>query len=372
MIAVDVGLALIAVVTVCCAMVIGMAFLPHPTRATATWTAAFVVALIASYAWVAGDQLDAAVVRAASSTAMLSVLPMLWSGFRIHRGRAPRLWCTPLFAVTAGALLVSTAGSDLYPPLFRGVFVVSAGFVALLGRELLLLLRTARDIIVPLGLACGAYLIVAVLVLLDGLLRGGQTAGDQLALIRDVNTIGNLVFAQCAALTIILLTRSRLRAMPVGDVRGFDSTAASRLERAQLQGNSAWSLLDIRLDDPEDVRAVSNAQTFSAVAERFITEVHAAFPPEADLERVDQTRILVFTPGTDASIRARVRTLLTRVATFRGFDSAPMRLSASIGWAPVTDVGFDPAELRRAADDAAVAARRAGGDRWVRAEGPRS
>ncbi|KDA05216.1 hypothetical protein DC31_02130 [Microbacterium sp. CH12i] len=75
-----------------------------------------------------------------------------------------------------------------------------------------------------------------------------------------------------------------------------------------------WSLLDIRLDDPDDIRLASSSAAFNAVAEKF----------------------------------------------------APTRPSASIGWAPVAAVGYEFETLVNAASHAAETAYAKGGDRWER------
>ena len=61
-----------------------------------------------------------------------------------------------------------------------------------------------------------------------------------------------------------------------------------------------------------------------------------------------------------------MRAFLRRLGTMRPEQPLATQLSASIGWAPVREVGFDLEALIAAAASAEAEARAAGGDGWYR------
>jgi GGDEF domain-containing protein len=125
-------------------------------------------------------------------------------------------------------------------------------------------------------------------------------------------------------------------------------------------------MLDIRLDDPDDIRAASSTAAFHAVAQKFGRDVDSVLPPDADIDRITTTRFVALVPRPQGGVRELITELLERMTTMDDQQSVPVRLSASIGWAPVSAAGYDFARLIGQAADAADSAYANGGDRWER------
>lgn len=144
--------------------------------------------------------------------------------------------------------------------------------------------------------------------------------------------------------------------------------ARRRLRKAEAQNDQPWSVLDIRLDDPVDLREASTGAAFARIVDRFHDDIEDALPASADADRIEDGRAVVIIRGSDEAVRYHLRGMLTRIAMLEKDASASgIRSSASIGWAPVSVVGYDYDLLRAAADRAAARARAAGGDQWKRA-----
>ena len=80
-------------------------------------------------------------------------------------------------------------------------------------------------------------------------------------------------------------------------------------------------------------------------------------------------------PGSGEAVPRQLRTLLNQVSIISDHDPrAAIRVSASIGWAPVRDGQFDFDALLSLAAARAERARDRGGDRWetTRVDAPRS
>ncbi len=366
-VSVDVSASLVALVTLAAAFVFGLALVPRPSRSTAVWGVAFGLGMLGTYLWVAGNESHLPTLQALSSGLMTCFTPLIWLGLRLYRDQRRTYWVL-VFATIAAmpAALALTVGSDLYPPVFRAVFAVSGVFAGLVVYELIALRLRSVDVVLPLMLASGAYVLVVVLAVIDGALHttGGSTA--QLGLLRDINGIGTLVYSQCTAITVVLLARQdrpRSEGQP-----GERSALAERLARAEAQRDTTWSLLDIRLDDPDDLRTVVGAAEFARISAACWPRLYHGFPSTADILRVDDTRCLVLISGSETMVRRHIREFLDVVADVDAVVRGPaaVRPSASIGWAAVTDFGFDYAVLCAAAADGAARARAGGGDRWER------
>lgn len=360
---IDVMTSMIAVVTVLTVVVIALVTLARPSRTTVTWGIAFGLAMLGTYIWFAGHQLEAPALRALASGMLLGFEPFIWLGLRMFNGRRQRMSLVVATATLFPVVLLVTVGTVAYQPAFHAVFLAAAVYAALIIRELSRLVPAQRDVVMPLALASGAFVVVAVVAACSALWRSGVSAETQLESVRGVNTVGTLVLSTCAAFTIVLLVRGGTA------VAAGDRTAISaRLARAQQQGDSAWSVLDIRLDDPVDLDEASTGADFAAIIERFHRDVLATLPVDADVDRVDDGQVFVAIRGSDEAIRHHLRALLNRVSTIEADASAfGIRVSASIGWASVATVGFDVSSLRDAADAAGRAARADGGDCWKRA-----
>jgi len=366
---VDITTSMVAVVTVLAAMVFGLATLARPGQATVTWGVAFGLGVLGAYLWLAGQQTDDQRLRAAASGVLLAFKPLVWAGLRVHVRRRPYWWAVVLFTVLAPVLLVITAPTPWYLPIFHLVFVASGVFAALIVYELVVRKPAARDILMPLILSSGALTAVALATAIAAVTSGWADATAQLSALRGINGVGTVVVSTCAAMSLILMVRADARS-PVESGWAL-LRARRRLAKAQLQNEQAWSILDVRLDDPSDLREVSTGAEYGALVDRFHDDIQEALPAAADAIRIDDAQSVVIIRGADESVQSHVRDILARVSVIeRDAPVHGVRASASIGWAPVSAVGFDLDVLMAAAADAARRARESGGDRWVRAAAP--
>ncbi|KJL22478.1 hypothetical protein RN51_01792 [Microbacterium oxydans] len=366
-VSVDITTSMVAVVTVLTALVVGLGTLARPSRATVTWAAAFGSGVLGSYLWLAGQQTDEPMLRAAASALMLCFEPLVWIGLRQHFGRRASWWVVIPFLVAAPVLLVATAGTPGYLPTFHAVFVASGVFAGMVAYELLRGRPVARDIVLPLALASCGFVVVAVVSAASALVSGSEGTQEQLSALRGMNAVGTLVVSTCAAFTLVLLVRAGDKAAAGAGTEGADRVRR-RLRKAEAQNDQPWSILDIRLDDPVDLREASTGAAFARIVDRFHEDIEEALPAAADADRIEDGRAIVIIRASDEAVRYHLRAMLTRIAIVEQDASANgIRSSASIGWAPVTVVGYDYDLLRAAADRAAIRARAAGGDQWKRA-----
>lgn len=365
-VAVDVTTGMVAVVTILAALVFGLATLARPSRATVTWGAAFGLGVLGAYLWLAGQQTGEQALRGAASGLLLSFEPLVWIGLRMHHGRRTPWWPVAVFAAAAPMALVVTAGSPWYLLAFHSVFLASGIFAALVAFELWRGKPTARDIMMPLGLAsCGLFL-VAVSSGASALLTDAANTAAQLSALRGMNAVGTLVVSTCAAFTLILMVRAE--GIAPADIEAAIGGVRRRLQKAQAQNEQSWSILDVRLDDPADLREASTGSAFAMIADRFHEDVQEALPAAADAVRVDDARAIVLVRGSEEVVQSHIRDILNRVSIIeRDAPVHGIRASASIGWALVTVLGFDYDALITGAGAAAVRAREGGGDRWNRA-----
>lgn len=366
-VSVDITTSMVAVVTVLTALVVGLGTLARPSRATVIWAGAFGLGMLGAYLWLAGQQTDEQMLRAASSAMMLCFEPLVWIGLRLHFGRRASWWAVIPFLVAAPVLLVATAGTPWYLPTFHVVFLVSGVFAGMVAYELLRGRPVARDIVLPLALASCGFVVVAVVSAASALVVGGAGTQEQLSALRGMNAVGTLMVSTCAAFTLVLLVRVGEKAAAGRSTDGADR-ARRRLRKAEAQNDQPWSVLDIRLDDPVDLREASTGAAFARIVDRFHDDIEDALPASADADRIEDGRAVVIIRGSDEAVRYHLRGMLTRIAMLEKDASASgIRSSASIGWAPVSVVGYDYDLLRAAADRAAARARAAGGDQWKRA-----
>lgn len=362
---VDITTSMVAVVTVLTVMVVGLGTLARPTRATVTWGVAFGLGMLGSYLWLAGQQTDSQQLRAAASALLLCFEPLVWVGLRMHFDRRPRWWSVLPFLVIAPGLLVPMSGTPWYLPSFHLVFLGSAVYGGLVAYELLRDRPVVRDIVLPLALASCGLVIVAIVSAASALLSHGSSTDAQLSALRGMNAVGTLVVSTCAAFTLVLLVRAERQRNDDHDVT---ERARRRLRKAEAQNDHPWSILDIRLDDPADLREASSSSAYALIADRFHDDIQEALPASADAERVTDSRAIVVIRGTDESVRYHLRAILNRIAVIdRDTTATGFRSSASVGWATASVAGFDYDDLVAAAGRAADRARAAGGDQWKRA-----
>lgn len=363
---VDITTSMVAVVTVLTVLVLGLATLARPSRATVVWGTAFGIGMLGAYLWLAGHHTGMPALRGASSALLLCFEPLIWIGVRMHLGRRVRWWPVLVFVVVAPTLLVLTSGTPAYLPSFHTVFVGSGVFAGLVAYELLRRQPVSRDIVLPLALASCGFVVVAVSSAIVALIVGPASTEEQLSALRGMNAVGTLVVSTCAAFTLVLLVRAG--AQTTTEVDGVAARARRRLKKAGAQNDQGWSVLVVRLDDPADLRQATTGSEFARIVDRFHDDIQEALPPLADAERVDDDRAIVVIRASDEAVRFHIRATLSRISDGeRDAAVGGIRASASIGWATAATVGFDYDALVAAAGQAATRAREAGGDQWKRA-----
>lgn len=363
--------ALVALSTLATLLYIGLGFLPRPSRAAAVWSLAFCGAMGSSYVWAAADLADSAVWRAAASGAMVSMIALVWMGLCVRRGAEGWRWALVIgFIVAAPTVLALLAETDAFLTAVRTVFVASGAFSALTIAELSRLGPLLRDEILPLALMSALSILFAALGLVQEIVRlaTGQDAAQVLSTTRDLNMLGSLLFLMTAAVTLLLLTRQGASGPVTREGSSFEAVARDRLTRAQAASDPWWSLLVVRLDDPEALREASSTNAFDQMSARFADIVRLALPADADIEQREATEAVVLLPRPVGAVRQVLAGLLEQVADAGADGPLAVRLSASVGWAEVEVVGYDLDVLERAARAAADEAQELGGDRWNRAE----
>lgn len=355
-------------------LVVALGFLARPSRATALWSFAFTLTTIASFGWVAAEAVGSVPLRAAASGALLGASTFVWVGLRAWRGATRIHWVPALaYCVASPAVLAATATSSHYALIFRLDFAVAAVVAVLIIVELVRLGADRRDEALPLALASGGYVAFSIIALIDGGVQLAQTgtvasSADALGFVRDLNSLGSLVYVVCTLVTVLLLTRTTPAPAGRSIASSFTEVANDRLERARAAGDRWWSVLDIRLDDPDDLRDASNSIAFAAITEGFARDVRAALPADADIDARGDTRFVALLPRSEGAVRQVVSRLLARVAATDAEQPTGVRLSASIGWAGADAVGHDLDDLLAAAAACVTEAQRRGGDRWERAQ----
>jgi len=369
------GVVQIAVTTLCTIAYVGLGFLPRPNRAAATWSIALALSMVSSYGWAAANVMGNDGLRAASVGLVLGATLLVWSGARAYRG-LERTGLGVALAGTAGSAIVLwiTQILGFYPMAFRVVFAATAVVSALTILELLRLTGREKDEALPLVFVSAGYIVVSVIGLVDGAIQffgsGAAAAGSNLQLMRELNSMSSIIYTFGALLTFLLLTR---RTPPAGPARAqsvFEAVATDRLARAEEAGDQWWGVLDIRLDDPVDIREVASTSAYDQIAERFARDVRTTLPADADIDAHGTSRFTALLPRPDAATRQLLSQLLSRVSTAGPDAPLAVRLSASIGWASVAIVGYRLEDLLAAADEAATHAQRSGGDRWERTTVP--
>lgn len=358
----------IATSTLATIIFIGLGFLPSPSRATALWSAAFASAMIGAYVWLAHEILDIPTLRALGSGLIIAPMGLIWSGLRAHRGAKRHfLPLSMAFLIAMPLALLISSFTDAYGVTFRVAFTLTAVFAFLTVIELVRLGPHKRDEAYPLLGVTALFVVFAVITNINGILVAQQTIGnvDSLDFLRTINMIGSNAYIICTLVTLLLLTTRNKNGerAPHG---AFKRTAQDRLDRAEAKNDQWWSMLDIRLDDPDDIRAASSTAGFNATSERFVQDVELALPADADVEQLSATRIIALVPRAQGGVREILAELLQRLSNVDERNSMAIRTSASVGWAQVPVVGYRLDELIAAADEAVQVAQANGGDRWER------
>jgi GGDEF domain-containing protein len=362
----NLGIAQATVATLGTVMIIGLGFLQRPSRASLLWSLAFVLAMVSTWVSLAGEALGDEPVRRLGLGLMLGAPALIWSGFRARRDARAAPWIAPAQSVISATALVLIGDSELYSLVFRAAFFVSAVFAGLT----LIEIRRSPDrderLVYPLGIVSGAFVVLGAFILISGLIFP-LTDGDDLSLVRTLNSLGMLIYLICATVTLLFFTSvSPVGVQTASSWPQFTVTASDRLTRARSTGETSWVLLAVRIDDPDDIRAAAGESAFARIIDRFEATVRTAFPAEADVGREGRGRLVILLSRPGPVVREHVRTLLRSVTEMDAAQQIAVQLSASVGWAPADVVGYDFVTLLAAAQRAAEEASELGGDRWQR------
>lgn len=363
--------AYIALSTLATMIFLGLGFLPRPSAPAAIWSLTFAGIMLASYLWAGADSQDSGVLRGAASGVMLGMISMSWVGLRERRS-APRWhWIVAIgFTLAMPAILALNAEAEYFPTVVRLAMAASGVFSGLTAYELIRLGPLWRDEALPLALASLASIALGVLGLVQEIVRlvTGSGPAPSIDAIRAMNTLGALVYLVCALVTFLLLTRRRESVREAGGAP-FEGVANDRLRRAKSVEDRWWSLLVIRLDEPEALRDASSTHAFDHVVDAYASAVARTLPAESDIVARSRTEIVALLPRPEGAVRQVVATLLEAIADIGTDSPLAVRLSASVGWAQVDVVGYELHALMDAASAAADKAAALGGDRWYRITG---
>jgi GGDEF domain-containing protein len=364
----NLGIAQATVATLGTVMIIGLGFLQRPSRASLLWSLAFALAMVSTYATLAGEALADEDVRRAGLGVMLGAPALIWSGFRARRAARALPWIAPVQSALSAAALVAVGESEWYGLVFRVAFFFAACFAGLTLWEIRRSPDRHERLVVPLAGVSGAFVVLGVFTLIAGLISPAGPA--DLSLVRVLNSLGMLIYLVCATTTLLFFAS----VSPVGVQTAsawpqFTVTATDRLARAKAGGETSWALLAIRLDDPVEIQGAAGEAAFARILARFESTVRRSFPAEADIGREGRGRLVVLMSGPGPVIREHVRQMLHRVTEVDAAQQIAVQLSASVGWAPADVVGHDFAGLLAAAQRAAEEASELGGDRWQRIGG---
>ena len=364
-VALNLGISQATVATLATALMIGLGFLRRPSAATALWSMAFVLAMITSYASISAEAATQESARVAAVGFMLGAPAFIWSGLRAARGAATLAWIAPLQALVSASVLVVLAGTPGYSTGFALLYFASSLVAGLTAWELFRRPDRGGGMLLPLTLVSGVYTLLGVLVAVVTIATDPAGGGD-LVLVRTINAVAMIVYMICALVSLLFLSENRDDGL---SRRGSDlrRVMQDRLSRAEDRDDTAWSLLTMTLDDVGDIRAAAGEGAFTATMERMIADARATFPAESDIgPGAGPGSLLILVARSENEVREHMRAFLRRLGTMRPEQPLATQLSASIGWAPVREVGFDLEALIAAATSAEAEARAAGGDGWYR------
>lgn len=364
-VALNLGISQATVATLATALMIGLGFLRRPSAATALWSMAFVLAMITSYASISAEAATQESARVAALGFMLGAPAFIWSGLRAARGEASFAWIAPLQALVSASVLVVLAGTPGYSTGFALLYFASSLVAGLTAWELFRRPDRGGGMLLPLTLVSGVYTLLGALVAVVTIATD-PAGGGNLVLVRTINAVAMIVYMICALVSLLFLSENRDDGL---SRRGNDlrRVMQDRLARAEDRDDTAWSLLTMTLDDVGDIRAAAGEGAFTATMERLIADARATFPAESDIgPGAGPGSLLILVARSENEVREHMRAFLRRLGTMRPEQPLATQLSASIGWAPVREVGFDLEALIAAAASAEAEARAAGGDGWYR------
>jgi hypothetical protein len=329
----------LAVATSGAAVMIALGFLPRPSRSTLLWSSVFVIAMASAYGSIAAEEYDSVPLWLVSMAVFLPAPLVVWSGLRALRGvRRTYVWVAPVVAVIAASVLLATVGSGPgFHVVARTVVLICALSNVLVLRELMRRPSGARGVGLPLIVASAMWIVLGVVGAIASVL--GLT--QNYAMLTQSNAVAIIVYLICALASLLLLTREEDRPQRTRGAETFAARWTDRLRRAAVGGERTWSVLDLRLDDVDQLRAAAGETGFDRIAERFDRAVREAFPAEADLASPTPGRMLVLLARTPASIRACVRRLSDDLAVVDLDAPLLVQLSVTVGMARVEQVGYE-------------------------------
>lgn len=354
----------LTIATVCTALMIGLGFLARPQRSTVLWSTVFVVAMAGAVGAMASATLESRAYWLVSMALILTLPAIVWSGLRAHRA-ADRsyAWMAPAVGAVVMVVFVVGAGSPGFHVAGRVTMLIAAVFNVLVLQEIFRRPERGRGAAVPLVLASLLWMLLSII----GVIASILNIQENYELLTQTNAVGLGVYLICALVSLLFFVRGDGMAAITTNGSAFRSVAADRLSRARAAGEQTWTLLDIRLDDPDDLRAAAGDTAFADLSAHFHRIVRATFPAEADVAALSDTRAIVLLARTDSAVRSLVQQLMDQLATTD--DEAPimLQLSASIGWAGAASADYDLDALMDAASSRAERAVADGGDRWQHA-----
>ncbi|MBB2975468.1 GGDEF domain-containing protein [Microbacterium endophyticum] len=359
-----IGSAQLVVVSLCTVLIVGLGFIPRPSRATLAWALAFFVALSSAYLTVGAQAAGAETLRRIGLALLLGPPILIWSGLRSWRGARAYMWAVIPVAVVFAFTFSLPLGVDEYALAFRLSFAVVAVFCGFTIVETRRIPERRERMLLPLTVASITFIGFAISGLVSGLFP--SSSSDPLALARSVNGLGILGYMICVVVSLLWLAQGT-SAGQVREVSGwarFRATASERLVRARDRQEHAWALLMLRVDDIADIRDAAGEIGFSRIAARFESLVREMFPADADIGRRSAGTVVVLLPRTVPVTREHVRKLLAELSIPPTDGS--LQVSASVGWTSVETAGYDFGDLERAARAGLDIAAGEGGDRWHR------
>ncbi|MBA8816862.1 GGDEF domain-containing protein [Microbacterium halimionae] len=359
-----IGSAQLVVVSLCTVLMVGLGFIPRPSRATLAWALAFVLAISSVYLTVGAEAAGAETLRRIGLALLLGAPILIWSGLRSWRGARPYIWAVApvgaVFAITFSLPL----GVAEYALAFRLSFAVVAVFCGLTIVELRRIPERRERMLLPLTVASIGFVVFALIGLMSAFFPASAT--DPLAVARLVNGLGLLGYMICIVVSLLWLAQGT-SAGQIREVAGwarFRATASERLVRARDRDERTWALLMLRVDDIADIRDAAGEIGFARIAARFESLVRQMVPADADIGRRSAGTVVALVPRTVPVTREYVRKLLAELSLPPADGS--LQVSASVGWSSVETAGYDFSELERAARIGVDIAAAAGGDRWHR------